>query len=81
MWITARLVKAILHPSRDEFHEELSRLERHSAIADQTAVATELLRASKFREGDVPFTGTPLYEIDLMHLTPDRNLRLCVNSH
>ncbi|CZR64729.1 uncharacterized protein PAC_14628 [Phialocephala subalpina] len=48
--LPVRLVKAILRPSGDEFGEALGSLKRHSNIADSTAVAIELERASKFRE-------------------------------
>ena len=62
MSISARLGTAISHPHRDIFRGEIGRLERHSAIADQTAMATELLRASRFREGNAPFGHTDVLD-------------------
>jgi hypothetical protein len=49
--VTARLIKSIVRPLREEFKSVISRLERHSKIVDQTAVATELVRSADFRAG------------------------------
>jgi hypothetical protein len=39
----------LLRPFQEEFGDILSRLQRHARILDCTAVATELLRNSEFR--------------------------------
>jgi len=74
MWSVVRLVKAIWRPSGDEFRETIDRLRRHSDIADQTAVATELLRAAKFREGILPLRcislEVPMGQLDVSKILP-----------
>src|SRR5271155_2388137 len=49
--ITARLIKSTVRPLGEEFKGVMSRLERHSKLVDQTAVATELVRSADFRAG------------------------------
>jgi hypothetical protein len=46
-----------MHPADDEFRETIDRLRRHSDSAHKTAVDIELIRAAKFREGNLPSVG------------------------
>lgn len=46
-----RIWKLLASPFKQEFQDTIDRLKDHAKIADQTALAIELLRAQEFRAG------------------------------
>ena len=46
-----RATRLIMTPMKKTLGDAVQRLERSAKAADQTALATELLRAARFREG------------------------------
>jgi hypothetical protein len=53
-WLAVvRLGRVIVHPFKDKFGDILGRLKRHLKIANQTALASELIKAEEFRKGRV----------------------------